>query len=98
MVSVKVINHFTAERQAQEAKTIVKDGKELHFPARPASVFNCALVELQDGSGHRITVELPQYKNAIDINDMLMVDVNLSIFDRMPVVRNITRHIPAKTK
>lgn len=98
MVSVKVINHFTAERQAQEERRGTKDGKEWHMPARPASTFNCALVELQDGSGHRITVELPHYKNVIDVNDMLMVDVNLVVFDRMPVVRNITRHIPVKTK
>jgi hypothetical protein len=101
-MQVKVINVFESNFQEQkEFKYTPKEpgSKEIIFAAKPARSAVCALVEVLDGSGCRVTVEFPVYTKEIHEGDVLHVECkDLQLLDRFWAVRNITRHLPKITK
>lgn len=101
MAQVKVIEIWDAQFQAQpEMKFVDDDGKAVVIEASGARTGRAALVELQDGSGVRTTVEIPEgYNLPIAVDDVLHVQCKaLAIFERYMRVKHVLRHIKAGKK
>jgi hypothetical protein len=95
MSQVLVISTFTSDFQAKPE--FIWEGKV--NPAQPARRAECALVEMTDGSGCRVNLELPPYNKEIKAGDTLHVECkNLMTLDSCWKVRNITRYTPGAKK
>jgi len=96
MAQVTVLEIWDANFQAQpEMKFTDDDGKPVVIEAQEARVGRAALVEIMDGSGVRVPVEIPSgYKDTIKVGDTMHVQCKgFSVFDRYFRIKNVLRHL-----
>jgi len=61
-MQVQVVSTFDYDYVAKEQrKFVTKEGVQMDFAAQEARTAKCALVEVLDGSGSRLSVEIPKH-------------------------------------
>jgi len=93
---VKVISVFEYHHIKKEAWVyIAKGGQKYEFKDEPERTAKCALVELQDGEGVRVKVEIPAgYSREVKVGDLLFVECGQlsKVTERPLIIANISRH------